>query len=331
MIEKLELYTNIISMIIDKIFEGNSVNVVFTTNNKYAKYMTVAIRSLIEQCSDNRNYDIIIFETDVEKELQNIIESMADDYNNISIRFLNVNSIFEEHKNENFFCHIYLSKEMYLRLFIPEILQNYEKAIYIDCDTIVQKDVAELFDIDISQHYIGAARDFNSIVNALVGYEKVKYYFKSILKIENMNNYINSGVLLMNLVKLREIDITQKAFKILQTYKELLYPDQDLLNLICIDNIKYLHPGWNFVFAINPMLVSNNRVLESGIEWTKGLSDQRIIHYISEIKPWTHPNMSYGDIWWAYAKKTPIYQTLLKEFFDANPELIAKHSSTPIV
>lgn len=317
-------------MYINKFFEQNSVNIVFASNNKYAKYMTVAIKSLIEHTSNDTNYDIIILETGIEEQLKNNIESMADEHNNISIRFLNVETIFKQENSEKFYCHIYLTKEMYLRLYIPTILKDYDKAIYIDCDTITQADVAELFNQDISEYYIAAARDFNSIVN-IVQYPKIDSYFNKLLKIKNMENYINSGVLLMNLPKLREIDLPKKTFELLDIHKELLYPDQDLINLICVDNIKFLHPGWNFVFAINPMLVSNNKFIKYAIEWSKGLAEQKIIHYISEVKPWANPNMAYGDIWWSYAKKTPIYQTLLKDFFDAHPEHIAKYSQNPKV
>ena len=101
---------------IDKIFENDSINVVYGTNNKYAKYMAVSIKSLIEHTSENKNYDIIIFETDVDEELKKSIMSMAEDHENISIRFLNTETIYNDYDTEKLFCHIYFSKEMYLRL-----------------------------------------------------------------------------------------------------------------------------------------------------------------------------------------------------------------------
>lgn len=309
-------------MKIDKIFENDSVNVVFATNNKYAKYMVVAIQSLINHANDNRNYDIIVFETDIEASLKNTIENLGTDKPNISVRCLNVASIYDEYDRDKLFCHIYFSKEMYLRLFIPQVLQDYEKAIYLDCDTIIQSDIAELFDDDISEYYLAASRDYNSIVNIMY-YPKVNYYFKSVIKIKNMDMYFNSGVLLMNLTKLRPINLPQKTFELLDKYKELLYPDQDLLNLICVDHVKILDSKWNFVFGINPALVHDNRFLPLAIEWSKGLAEQKIIHYISEKKPWDLPNMSYADIWWKYAKAAPIYQILLKEYFDAHPDQLS--------
>ncbi|MBD5402685.1 glycosyltransferase family 8 protein [bacterium] len=304
---------------IDKIFKSNSVNIVYTTNDNYAKYMAVSVKSLIEHTSDNKNYDIIILETDIKNDLKNAIQSMADDYKNISIRFVNTESVFNSEDEKKLFCHLYYSKEVYLRLFIPEILKDYEKAIYIDCDTIIQSDVGELFDEDITNFYIAAAKEFNTITNTN-DYPKVNYYFTSVLKIKDMNNYINSGVLVMNLPILRNINLSKKAFELLDIHKELLYPDQDLLNIICEDNIKIIHNDWNFIFAITPALLNDNRFIGLANEWKHGLANQNLIHYITDVKPWDNPEMTYGDIWWKYAKKTPIYQTLLKDFFDKHPE-----------
>lgn len=311
---------------IDKIFENNTTTIVYATNNKYAKYMAVSIQSAILNMSSNQNYDIIIFETDVNQELKNIIESMSDDYNNVSIRFINTASIYNKEDSKKLFCHIYFSKEMYLRLYIPQILKNYDKAIYLDCDTIVQADLAELFNTNIHNYCIGAAKDFNTIVN-FQNMPEVNYYFDKVIKMKNMKNYFNSGVLLMNLNELRSMNIVEECFKLLEIHKELLYPDQDLLNLICADKTKILTNSWNFVFAINTALVLNNQFLDLAVEWTKGLADQKIIHYISEHKPWNLPEMSYADIWWKYAKKTPIYQALLKEYFDAHPEKLAQYKN----
>lgn len=304
---------------INKAYEKDSINIVFGTNNKYAKYLTVALQSLIENTSKTRLYDIIILETDVTDDSKKIIESLVDNYENISIRFVNTNSIYEELNQEKLFCHIYFSKEMYLRLFIPEVLADYDKAIYLDCDTIVQKDIADLYDIDLESNYVAAVKDYNTIVN-LKHHEKVNYYYNQVLKLHNMENYFNSGVLLMNLPELRRIDLIKQTLSLLDIHQELLYPDQDLLNIICLNKVKIISNGWNFVTSINAVLVQDNYFIPLAIEWSKGLENQRIIHFISEHKPWNTPEMAYADVWWAVAKRTPIYQTLLKEYFDAHPE-----------
>lgn len=311
---------NVIVMVkIDKIFEKDSINIVFGTNNNYAKYLTVALNSLIEKTSANRFYDIIILETDVKENLKQLIKSLAENKANISIRFVNTEEIFKSLESKNLFCHIYFTKEMYLRLFIPDILQDYEKALYIDCDTLIQADVAELFDIDLDDNYIAAVKDFNTIVN-VKHYQKINYYYSQVLKFGVLDNYFNSGVLVMNLNEFRRINLIEKTLELLSIHKELLYPDQDLLNIICKNKVKILESGWNYVFSVNSSLIYDNYFIPLAIEWAQGLANQKIIHYLSENKPWKCPELGYSDIWWFAAKKTLLYQDLLKEYFDAHPE-----------
>ncbi len=296
---------------------NNSVNIVYATNNNYIAYLAVSLASLIDNTSPDRNYRVIILETDVSDDNKNKILSMQKE--NIDIDCVNTTSVLQNFNENKLFCHMHFSKEMYLRLFIPDILNEIDKAIYLDCDTIIESDIAELFDIDISQFYIAAAKDFNSIINYDL-YPNVKLYFDSAIKIPDINKYFNSGVLLMNLSELRKENLPQKAGVLLDYYKEFLYPDQDLLNLICANKVLLLSNCWNYVFAINPAIIQSNKFVKLAVEYVSGLQNQKIVHYISEHKPWDLPEMFYADIWWAFAKKSPFYQELLAKYFEKHPE-----------
>ncbi len=304
---------------VNRFFEKDSVNIVFGSNNKYAKYLGVALNALIENTSQDRLYDIIILETDIQDDIKQVILNLIANKNNISIRFINTKEIYESLDTEKLFCHIYFTKEMYLRLFIPQLLKDYDKAVYLDCDTLIQSDVAELYDTELENNYLAAVKDFNTIVNFKHN-DKVKYYYEQVLKYGNMDNYFNSGMLVMNLTELRNVNLIEKTLELLETHKELLYPDQDLLNIICKNNVKIIHSGWNFVFSVNSALIYDNYFIPLAVEWSKGLESQKIIHYLSNLKPWLYPELGYSDIWWLAAKRTPFYQDLLKEYFEAHPE-----------
>ncbi len=293
------------------------INVVYGCNNKYAKYLCVSIYSLIEHSNKDNDYNVIILETDISQELKDDILSLEKD--NVKINFISVADKFKEQANEKLFCYLYFTKEMYLRMFIPEILKEYDRAIYIDIDTIIMSDIASLYQIDLEDNYIGAVKDFNTIVN-LKFYDNLNKYYNNNLKIKDMNKYFNSGVLLMDLQKLRNISILEKTYEILDQFKELLYPDQDILNLICEGHVKILDNNWNFVPLINVSLIQDETFQNLASEWAKGLSDRKIIHYISNEKPWDEPKRYYSAGWWKTAKKTPVYQKLLSEYFQKHPE-----------
>ena len=295
------------------------VNVVYAANNKYAQYLCVTLNSLIENTSENNHYNIYILETDISEENKNYIKQISDDKEHINVQFINTNEVFEKYGSEKLFCHLYFTKEMYLRIFIPLILSDKDRALYIDIDTIVMGDVADIFDIDLGDNYLGAARDFNTVVNYKY-YDSVRKYFGEVLGFKDMTKYFNSGVLLMNLNKLREINIVEKTYELLEKYKELLYPDQDILNLICEDHKLILDNCWNYVPLINMALIQDEDFYEVSKEWVKGVANRKIIHYISEEKPWEFPDRFYSTKWWHEAKKTPVYNDLLKEYFTKHPE-----------
>ena len=88
-----------------------------------------------------REYDIIILYNDISEKNQHLISMAARDKQNISIRFIRVCEYFDAGK---FFVDQHLSVETYYRLIIPEIMPDYYKILYLDCDMVADHDVAEL-------------------------------------------------------------------------------------------------------------------------------------------------------------------------------------------
>ena len=97
-----------------------------------------------------------------------------------------------------------------LRLFADRIESLPDKVIYLDADTIVAKDINELYSIDISDYELAGALD---------------YYGKWFLGAR----YINAGVLLLNLDNIRKSGLFPKCIKLLNA-KKVFLPDQTALN-----------------------------------------------------------------------------------------------------
>ena len=175
---------------IEKAFKQESVNIVFATNDDYACYVAVALKSLLDNRDVEKLYDIIILESNVTNENMAMITSMCDS-EKVSIRFVNSDDIYETMDTSKLFCHLHFSKEMYLRLFIPQIMPTYKKVIYLDCDTLITGDISKLMDVDLGSDYVAAVRDYNTIVN-FRAFPNVKTYFSVNLKLKDINNYVNS-------------------------------------------------------------------------------------------------------------------------------------------
>lgn len=104
--------------------------------------------------------------------------------------------------NEQAYCSPYTL----LRLFADVVEGMPDKLLYLDVDILFQRDIALLYDIDVSKYEYAAARD---------------HYGKYLLN----PNYINAGVLLLNIKRIRETGLLQKARELIKT-KKLTFADQ---------------------------------------------------------------------------------------------------------
>ena len=135
-----------------------SVPIVLSANDKFSPYLDIMIRSMVANASPERQYDIIILYNDISEKNQHRISMAVKGRTNISIRFIKVCEYFDSKK---LFVDQHLSVETYYRLIIPEIMPNYHKILYLDCDMVADHDVAELYDMDLKGAVIGAAKDID--------------------------------------------------------------------------------------------------------------------------------------------------------------------------
>lgn len=269
--------------------KNKTIPIFFACNDKYVPYLDVAIISLISHASKENKYEITILKTDVTKENQEKIEKHSKD--NVSIKFYDVKKMLEPIKKQlpEMF---YFSLAAYFRLFIETAFPQYDKAIYLDCDIVLLNDIAKLYDIDIGDNLVGAAYEqntsrapmFTEYVEKIIG---IPYY-----------TYFNSGVMIMNLKEFRKFKVQERFLNMLTTYNfDCLAPDQEYLNVICHDRVKYLPTGWN---------------KHSFPEAPEG--DLNLCHYALANKPWHYADTINGEYFWEYAKKSEFYKQILDEF-----------------
>ncbi len=279
------------------------IPIVFATNDNYAPYLATAIQSIKEHSNKNNMYDMYVFHTSLSMQNQLLIDSLTEV--NISIRFIDVTPYI---KNIKVYSHGHYSVEMYYRILIPEILSEYDKVLYLDCDLIVNTDIAELYSIDISNYILGVVLDEITTDDML-------RYLNSTLKFP-IDKYFNSGVLMINTKKFNENGIKQKCFDVLDKSPRLACPDQDILNISCRGEVLYLSNEWNYQCAPN-----NYTLLD------RYLTKKNIIHYTSPFKPWNTVDLPLSEYFWKYAKNTPYYENILRNYLAITLELSSHNPS----
>ena len=261
------------------------VPVFFASDKNYVPYLTVAIKSLVEKTTEKNEYRIYILTNDVKDE--DIKEIKSYQKENVKVEIVDVNEKIEVIKNK-VALRDYYSVSIYFRLFIPSMFPEYDKAIYLDSDIVLNSDIADLYNVDIGNNYVGAVLDETVFTN-----KDFIYYVREALDVTE-KQYFNSGVLIMNLKKFRDNEIEEDFYSWVNNYSTKfgsVAPDQDYLNCICKNKVKYLPLGWNKM-PLGSTLEDKNLFL---------------IHYNMFFKPWKYENTMFEEYFWKHAEQTSFY------------------------
>ncbi|MDR0408582.1 MAG: glycosyltransferase family 8 protein [Campylobacteraceae bacterium] len=292
----------------------NTIPVVFSSDDNYAPYLGVCIKSLIGHSTPFNNYEIFIIDGGISKNHKNQISSM--EIKNISIKFIDIKPFLENIDLSIFSLNSHFTINTYYRFFMPKIFSNYDKLIYLDCDMLILKDVKELFDIDIDDNYLGVTRDIYVIYSAAKNNFTQSDYYCKILGLKKHENYFNAGCMICNMKKMREDNLTEKLIKKLCEIKKPKFVDQCILNAVCHGQVKYIQNNWNYTWHLSLTKDCSTYLPSPYMEYyLSAETEPYIIHFTSGKKPWTDISLPKSYIWWQYARNTPFYEEILYKNF----------------
>lgn len=265
------------------------IPIFFASDDNYIPFLSVAISSLLEHASKDYNYDIIVLSSSLKEENKKKIKEYEKD--GICIKFENVKNKIENIIDDlSLRLRDYYSISIYYRLFIPSLYPEYKKAIYLDADIVVIDDISKMYNENLNGYLVASVND-----DVIMSHEVFKEYSKQMIGIEP-EKYFNSGVLLMNLEEFRKDRIEEKFLHLLSKFNfDVICPDQDYLNFLCKDKVKYLDKGWDRMPLEDKNFDDNNL---------------HLIHYNNFHKPWNYDNILYEDIYWECAKKSNCYDEI---------------------
>lgn len=291
-------------------FPDHNVTIVLASSDYFSPYLATCIQSIISTSTQDNNYDLIVLERAITDKNKNRILELKKNHSNISIRFLNVR---EKVAGLHFYINgDRLSQETYYGLLTSWFLPQYDKAVIMDCDMIVRRDMAELFAYDISNVYAGAVRDvvFYGLLNDSQT-DTYKYCTEE-LGINNPYNYFNGGLIYLNMEKFRNNFSLDFISKCINKYK-LRIVDQDMFNMLLEGNVLYVDPRWNHMIVIEGWVKNNLSFAPAAdyLSFEEARKNPYIIHYANVVKPWNDPDVEFADYFWDMAKQTPFYETII--------------------
>ena len=244
--------------------------VVFAGDYAYIRQIETAMKSI---CRHNSHLKIYVLNKDIPQEwfsrLRMYIQEMGGDLIDCKL----IGQQFQMNWS-NKLPHI--NHMTFARYFIPDFVTE-DKVLYLDSDLIVTGDLTDLFELDLGENYLGAAR---SCFSAGIGF--------------------NAGVLLINNKKWRAENIRQKLIDLTEKeHENVAEGDQSILNMMFSDSYIQIDETYNYQIGFD------RGAAEQGHAWILEKSINplpKILHYISQDKPWNQ--FSVGRLrenWWNYS------------------------------
>lgn len=266
----------------------NCINVLMAVNKNYLTQM----KTLICSIGDNNDSEIDIYL--IHNELNSKeIEEVAD----LLRRFCN-GFLYEIKVSEKFLegakVNDHFSIEMYYRIFATELLpKKLDRILWLDADIITIKSLETLYYMDLRGYSIAACghREKDECVN-LINSRACKR-----LQLASNTVYFNSGVLLMDLCKIRESFNKADTLELIYKMETVLEnPDQDILNILYQHDVLVIDKN-----IYNYQVHYDWEMLE---EKEKIKNNAMILHYVGPAKPWkpTSYHFTY-DYYWKYYLK----------------------------
>ena len=244
--------------------------VVFAGDYAYIRQIETAMKSL---CRHNSHLKIYLLNQDIPQEWVSQIRIYLQEMGGDLIDCKLIGSQYKMNWS-NKLPHI--NHMTFARYFIPDFVTE-DKVLYLDSDLIVTGDLTPLFELDLGENYLAAAR---SCFGAGVGF--------------------NAGVLLINNKKWKLDNIRQQLVELTEKEHENVGEgDQSILNILFQSSYYQLEDIYNFQIGFDAGAAEKNHAFIFEIPLTPL---PKILHYISPDKPWKQ--FSVGRLreeWWKYS------------------------------
>ena len=249
------------------------INIAFSINNKYIEYFKIALVSILYNSDPDNIFNIyvLIGET-FDKNNLKIFEKLEQEIFNCFIIIKNLGKDF----NDAF--ESWLDINVFYKFKIPRLCPDIYRIIFIDCDTLTLHDILELFTLNFQGNWILGKLD--PVYNEL---DRFNVF---------INNYINSGIILLDLYNLRQYNFTEKSINFIYEHNNADYlrmQDQTCLNYVMHEKIGYFHPKFN-MFPYDSLILLSEENQKMRIQYLfeeirTAFEDPYILHFVGGAKP----------------------------------------------
>ena len=266
------------------------ISIAYAPDDNYVNQTVVSMKSALEH---NEQVEFIIMYSKLSAESMQKLGAVGG-----SLRLIKM--------DESQFADLTLSKwvtvQAWFRIKLPDLCKDLDKVLYLDCDTLIRGNLDELFSLDLTDKYLAGVKDVWGVS---------KYVKRLGMK---SGVYVNSGMLLFNCDYCRKEHFFDKVVDFAKNNAKIIeFCDQDSINKVVDEYKLVISPKYNLMdtwwrggyYEFEG---------EEEAEYLKA-KENPIIAHLTGLKPaFKGCGNKFKDEWWEVAKKTKIYDELLRDY-----------------
>ena len=266
------------------------ISIAYAPDDNYVNQTVVSMKSALEH---NEQVEFIIMYSKLSAESMQKLGAVGG-----SLRLIKM--------DESLFSDLTLSKwvtvQAWFRIKLPDLCKNLDKILYLDCDTLIRGNLDELFSLDLTDKYLAGVKDVWGVS---------KYVKRLGMK---SGVYVNSGMLLFNCDYCRKEHFFDKVVDFAKNNAKIIeFCDQDSINKVVDEHKLVISPKYNLMdtwwrggyYEFEG---------EEEAEYLQAKENPVIVH-LTGLKPaFKGCGNKFKDEWWEVAKKTKIYDELLRDY-----------------
>ena len=271
--------------------------VLSTADDKFALPLAVMLRSLADNLTWTPRVDVYVLDCGISaRNKRRIRRSLPAGA--IRIRFIPVPMDCLGEIN----LKGYWTRSVYAKLLMGSLLPaDVPRAIFIDADMLVLRDVGELWELDLDGRVLGAVPDPTYPLEETLHWGGDPGFWG----VTSETPYFNSGLMVVDLARWRSEEVGERALRMLREHPQRMFcVDQGALNVVLKGDFQAIGPAWNVTWLFYD-LPPGTFAGEEGERRKQTYRNPRLIHFWGPKKPWTHPGTYYGaDRFFAYLHRT---------------------------
>ena len=284
----------------------DSVTVAYLTNRYFLPMTQTSIQSLIQSKNPDTAYDIVVAHEELTKDETRQLEAYFSQYENITVRFISFRPMVPTASNGLRWERA--DNVTYAAAFLPWILKDFPRVIYLHSDLLVNKDLSSLFKMNLEGRCLAAPRDYLRICEAYRE-PKIMDIRQQKLMLVDHNRFFSTSVMMMDLSVIRE----RISADLMLRYSLGTYYLRDTMNRLFGDSVALLPANWNVCAYSSPPLVELSNFMPEFLskELNAAAKEPFVFHYPMHSKPWLNPYDKDAFRFWQTARQIPMYEQMV--------------------